>query len=201
MAMRTAGVLFVVGSLLSFLVACQATKVYTIGDEAGWTLSYDYHNVVVVAVEAVFSYIHNEMSIHNVVSVNRTAYAKCVNHPNMGLYESGSDKIVLSTPGHMWFICRTPGHYESSMKLKINVRKPHPNKHKTPSPAPAPTTEGIPASSPASAPAPAHTTEGIPAYSPASSPASTPASASDPIFLKRLTWLPWHLKDLFAFCL
>ncbi|GLJ24671.1 hypothetical protein SUGI_0471820 [Cryptomeria japonica] len=198
MAMGMAGVLFVVGSLLSFVVACQATKVYTVGDEAGWTLGYDYHKWAAgkkfhVGNTLVFNYIHNEMSILNVVRVNITAYAKCVSHPNMGLYESGSDKIVLSAPGHMWFIFRTPDHYESDMKLKINVRKPHPNKHKTPSPAPAPTTEGIPSSSPTSAPAPAHATEGIPPYSPpASSPASTPASASNPIFLKRLTWLPWH---------
>ncbi|GLJ42146.1 hypothetical protein SUGI_0872770 [Cryptomeria japonica] len=163
MAMGTAGVLFVVGSLLSFLVACQDTKVYTIGDESGWTLGYDYHKWAAgkkfhVGDTLVFNYIHNEMSIHNVVRVNRTAYAKCVSDPNMGLYVSGSDKIVLSAPGRMWFICGTPGHCESGMKLKINVRKPHLNKHNIPPPSPAPTTEGIPPPSPVSAPAPTDTT-------------------------------------------
>ncbi|GLJ58732.1 hypothetical protein SUGI_1497100 [Cryptomeria japonica] len=179
MTMGTAGVLFAVVSLLSFLVACQGTKVYTVGDEAGWTLGYDYHKWAAgkkfhVGDTLVFNYFHNEMSVHNVVRVNATAYAKCVSDPNMGLYESGSDKVILNAPGHMWFICGTPGHCERGMKLKINVRKPHPNKRNTPSPAPAPTTEGIPASSPAS------------------SPASASAPASDPLFLKRLTWLPWH---------
>ncbi|GLJ58730.1 hypothetical protein SUGI_1497090 [Cryptomeria japonica] len=104
--MGTARALFSVGCLLSFLTACQATKVYTVGDEAGWTLGYDYHEWAEgkkfrVGDTLVFNYHNSEMSSHNVVRVNGTAYANCVSDPNLGLYESGSDKIVLSGPGQL----------------------------------------------------------------------------------------------------
>ncbi|GLJ42145.1 hypothetical protein SUGI_0872760 [Cryptomeria japonica] len=182
--MGTAGVLFAVGSLLSLLMTCQATKVYTVGDEAGWTLDYDYQKwasgkTFYVGDTLVFKYFNSEMGNHNVVRVSRTGYTNCVIDPNMGVYESGSDKIVLSAPGDMWFICGTPGHCESGMKLKITVKKPA--GIPAPSPAPAQTTDGITTPSPA----PAQTTDGIPAASPDSSPASAPDSILP-------TWLPWH---------
>ncbi|KAK9079693.1 hypothetical protein SSX86_001366 [Deinandra increscens subsp. villosa] len=120
-----------------------SAKLFTVGDEKGWTLYFDYQawakdKEFVVGDQLVFKYGSGR---HNVFKVNGTGFQQCTIPPTNEALTSGYDVITLATPGRKWYICGVGKHCESGgMKLFINVLPqssslPPP----TASPAPAPT--------------------------------------------------------------
>ncbi|KAH9324633.1 hypothetical protein KI387_004811, partial [Taxus chinensis] len=101
-------------------------KTITVGDDNGWTLGFDYAKWVAtqefhtpfIVLDSVFNY---GAGVHNVIMVNGTAFTDYVNEPNLALFSSGEDRVVLKALGNMWFICGVGAHCENGMKLKITV--------------------------------------------------------------------------------
>ncbi|KAH9324607.1 hypothetical protein KI387_004785, partial [Taxus chinensis] len=63
-----------------------------------------------IVLDSVFNY---GAGVHNVIMVNGTAFKDCVNQPNLALFSSGEDRVVLKALGNMWFICGVGAHCEN----------------------------------------------------------------------------------------
>ncbi|KAG8649862.1 blue copper protein-like [Manihot esculenta] len=117
-------------------------KEFIVGDEAGWTLGFDYQawaqgKKFHVGDKLVFKY---HVGAHNVFKVNGTGFQNCIK-PKVGeALSTGNDTIVLATPGRKWYVCGVGKHCENGMKLVIDVF-PLPEQAPKPSP-PAPLTYG-----------------------------------------------------------
>ena len=91
---------------------------------------------------------------HNVFKVNGTAFQSCTVPPESEALTSGSDTIVLASPGRKWYICGVAGHCSAGQKLVITVQ---PNTEPPiPPPSMPPTLPSAPAPAPL-VPAPSHT--------------------------------------------
>ncbi|KAH7571683.1 hypothetical protein JRO89_XS04G0117400 [Xanthoceras sorbifolium] len=109
-----------------------------VGDDKGWTVSFDYQTwakdkVFHVGDNLVFKYTAGS---HNVFKVNATGFNDCIIPPlNEGL-ATGNDIIPLKTTGKKWYICGVVGAKrhcaDLGMKLAITVHA------QAPTPAPAP---------------------------------------------------------------
>ncbi|KAH9324719.1 hypothetical protein KI387_004897 [Taxus chinensis] len=144
MAPKCLVLLTVIACALSITMvnAAHNTKTITVGDDNGWTLGFDYAKWAAtqefhVGDTLVFNY---GAGAHNVIMVNGTAFADCVNQPNLALFSSGEDRVVLKALGNMWFICGVGAHCENGMKLKITVTQDSSYWSSAPSPASAPET-------------------------------------------------------------
>ncbi|GLJ42161.1 hypothetical protein SUGI_0873070 [Cryptomeria japonica] len=86
-----------------------AATTFTVGDEKGWTLGFDYKawaqdKQFHIGDILVFNY---PKDVHNVLLVNGSSFANCVKEPIFsGLkLESGQDKLEIKKSGNIWFIC------------------------------------------------------------------------------------------------
>ncbi|KAJ9131881.1 hypothetical protein P3X46_034785 [Hevea brasiliensis] len=117
-------------------------KEFIVGDEAGWTLGFDYQAWAYgkkfhVGDKLVFRYY---VGAHNVFKVNGTGFQNCIKPKAGEALSTGTDTIVLATPGRKWYVCGVGKHCENGMKLVIDVL---PLKAQAPKPSPpAPLTYG-----------------------------------------------------------
>ncbi|KAI4307583.1 hypothetical protein L6164_030755 [Bauhinia variegata] len=98
-------------------------KQFVVGDQNGWKVGFDYQawaadKTFRVGDALVFNYRVGE---HNVFKVNGTQFQSCAVPPQSEALSSGSDSIVLATPGKKWYICGVSGHCNAGQKLVINV--------------------------------------------------------------------------------
>lgn len=123
-----------------FLPSIAMAKEFVVGDEKGWTVGFDYqawaaNKIFRVGDTLVFNYAVGE---HNVFKVNGTAFQSCEVPPKSEALSTGSDTIVLATPGRKWYICGVGEHCSAGQKLVITVQPNTLPPTLPPSPAPAP---------------------------------------------------------------
>ncbi|CAL9044866.1 unnamed protein product [Musa banksii] len=123
--LRSSKQLFFNEALLVLLVAAapaaSATD-YTVGDLQGW-----YNG------------------LHTLAEVGEADYKACSASNSIQTYTDQSTKITLTRPGSRYFICGTPGHCSSGMKLAVTVDGASSS---TPAGSPPSTPSGLPASDP-----------------------------------------------------
>ncbi|KAJ4729030.1 mavicyanin-like [Melia azedarach] len=116
--------------LMTTLVGVSLGAVHKVGDSAGWTImgnidydkwaaSKDFH----VGDTIVFEY---DNQFHNTKQVTLQDFQSCNALSPIAAYATGSDSIILKTPGHYYFLCGYPGHCEAGQKLDIMVTPPSP---------------------------------------------------------------------------
>ena len=88
--------------------------------------------------------------------VNGTAFESCTVPPEIEPLSSGSDTIVLATPGPKWYMCGVGEHCSTGQKLAITVQPNTVPSISSPSasaiseaPAPSPSPSPSPEASPA----------------------------------------------------
>ncbi|KAL6327932.1 hypothetical protein AAG906_031276 [Vitis piasezkii] len=118
---------------------------FTVGDDQGWTINFDYvawakDKVFHVGDKLVFKYTAGR---HNVFKVNGTAFTNCTIPPANEALTTGNDVITLATPGRKWYICGVNDHCANyGQKLAITVLEawvspasaPPPPQHQLPPP-------------------------------------------------------------------
>ncbi|WCJ40757.1 Blue copper protein [Euphorbia peplus] len=146
MASHSAFAIFV---LLVVVPTATFATTYTVGDESGWTVGFDYQawaqdKTFQVGDKLVFWY---PMGSHNVFRVNGTTFRDCTIPPLVEALTSGNDTITLATPGNKWYICGVGKHCVSGQKLAITVQVSAPTQSPSPAsspPSPAPYAHGVP---------------------------------------------------------
>ncbi|XP_031258841.1 mavicyanin-like [Pistacia vera] len=98
---------------------------FVVGDATGWTTKFDYQKWAEgkefrVGDKLIFNY---PQGAHNLMRITDAAsYQQCVKSPNARTSSSGSDEIILSSPGKKWYICGVGQHCEvGNQKLAITV--------------------------------------------------------------------------------
>ncbi|KAL5577530.1 hypothetical protein UlMin_019229 [Ulmus minor] len=96
---------------------------YIVGDDKGWTTSFDYQawakdKAFRVGDTLVFKY---KAPNHNVYKVDGSAFNSCNPSSDAEMFTSGNDKIELKTSGNQWYLCGKEGHCSTGQKLKITV--------------------------------------------------------------------------------
>ncbi|KAF5202444.1 Blue copper protein [Thalictrum thalictroides] len=97
---------------------------YKVGDNAGWTVGFDYANWAKgkefrVGDKLVFTY---PVGAHNVFKVNGTTFKDCTIPPLNEALISGNDVITLAIPGNKWYFCGVGQHCAlGGQKLAITV--------------------------------------------------------------------------------
>ncbi|CAL9101668.1 unnamed protein product, partial [Musa acuminata var. zebrina] len=123
--LRSSKQLFFNEALLVLLVAAapaaSATD-YTVGDLQRWYIG-----------------------LHTLAEVGEADYKACSASNSIQTYTDQSTKITLTRPGSRYFICGTPGHCSSGMKLAVTVDGASSS---TPAGSPPSTPSGLPASDP-----------------------------------------------------
>ncbi|XP_048573182.1 chemocyanin-like [Triticum urartu] len=96
------------------------SKVYTVGDRAGWALSsggWPRGKRFRAGDVLLFKY---GRGAHNVVAVNAAGYKSCSAARGGRTYNSGSDRVTLAR-GTNYFICSVPGHCQAGMKMAVTA--------------------------------------------------------------------------------
>ncbi|XP_029126143.1 mavicyanin-like [Cajanus cajan] len=119
-----------------FLPSIAMAKEFVVGDDHGWTIGFNYaawaaDKTFQVGDTLVFNY---DAGKHNVFKVNGTLFQSCTVPPASEGLHTGSDSIVLETPGRKWYICGFVGHCNAGQKLVITVQP----QNLPPTPAPSP---------------------------------------------------------------
>ncbi|GLJ42159.1 hypothetical protein SUGI_0873050 [Cryptomeria japonica] len=131
-------------SLSLIIMVCDpvnAANVFTVGDEKGWTIGFDYRTWVQakefhVGDRLVFNY---PKGVHNVLAVNGSSFANCVKEATGGKFESGKDDLQIMKSGNIWVISGVGQDCENDLKLKITaIEAQFPSASPAPGPAPAP---------------------------------------------------------------
>ncbi|KAL6005144.1 hypothetical protein ACLOJK_005706 [Asimina triloba] len=137
---------FVALIALLLFPAVSLAKEFIVGDEAGWTINFDYQKWAagkdfMVGDKLVFKY---PVGAHTVLKVNATNFQACNKEPLDGnVLGTGNDVITLATPGKKWYICGVAQHCAAAgQKLAVNVAD-----LSAQSPAPTGTTPGAQAPS------------------------------------------------------
>ncbi|XP_038901117.1 mavicyanin-like [Benincasa hispida] len=134
MAMKAAAV---------FVVLVAVRAVYgadiIVGGNSGWSQGVNYETWAAgqnfsVGDTLMFNYAGS----HSVAEVNEESYKACSSSSVIRSHTGGSTSIPLSKAGPRYFICPTPGHCASGMKLQVNVLAAN----STPNPTPTPSTTG-----------------------------------------------------------
>ncbi|KAH6809149.1 Cupredoxin superfamily protein [Perilla frutescens var. frutescens] len=98
---------------------------HEIGDVAGWTAAgtVDYTNCASTnnfQVGDRLDFKYNQQ-FHNVMEVSRQEFESCNSSSPIITYTTGDDTVELSSAGHRYFLCSTPGHCDAGQKLDIFV--------------------------------------------------------------------------------
>ncbi|XP_042503878.1 basic blue protein-like [Macadamia integrifolia] len=109
-------------TLLAMLLHCEVVHaaIYTVGDTGGWdenVESWPKGKVLKAGDTLVFKY---DAGIHDVVVVDSNGYKNCDKPTGAKKYASGNDQITLAK-GMNYFICDSPSHCESGMKIAVNA--------------------------------------------------------------------------------
>ncbi|KAF5952766.1 hypothetical protein HYC85_010710 [Camellia sinensis] len=95
---------------------------YTVGDASGWAQQVNYITWVSgKTFRVVFTYVATQ---HSVDVVSQSDYNSCNTANALTSYTGGNNNVILTTTGSMYFICPTPGHCQSGMKLAVTVAAP-----------------------------------------------------------------------------
>ncbi|XP_054800431.1 blue copper protein 1a-like [Prosopis cineraria] len=164
----------------TFFSATSLAKEFTVGDDHGWTIHFDYQawasdKVFHVGDKLIFKYPAGK---HNVFKVNGTDFRNCTVPPASQGLTSGDDVIVLESPGRKWYLCGVAAHCENGQKLFINVLP-----SQTQAPSPSPVSSVLPITVP-------------PSPSPSPQSSSLSSASSSPLSAK-YRWLPRKLIALF----
>ncbi|GMJ00358.1 uclacyanin 1 [Hibiscus trionum] len=123
--MASSNIFFIIAAVAFFAVSSSLATEFTVGDEKGWALDFDYQGWAAgkefrVGDKLVFKYT---AGVHDVLKVNGTEFQQCGAATNNTVpLTTGNDVITLSTPGRKWYICSVPGHCAArNMKLNITV--------------------------------------------------------------------------------
>ncbi|GLJ42163.1 hypothetical protein SUGI_0873100 [Cryptomeria japonica] len=143
MATKSLVSLIRLASLSLMIMVCDpvdAANVFTVGDDKGWTIGFDYQAWVQgkqfhVGDRLVFNY---PKGVHNVLAVNGSSFGNCVNETISGKFESGHDDLQIKKSGNIWVISGVGQDCENGMKFKMTVIE---DESPTASPAPAPAPE------------------------------------------------------------
>ncbi|KAF8048988.1 hypothetical protein N665_2336s0007 [Sinapis alba] len=141
--MATATVLLVV--IMSIVPAAVAVT-YTVGDVNGWTSGVDYTVWLTGKKFRVGDILEFKYGpTHSVDVTNKAGYDDCDSSLAVENHSDGDNKIELKTVGTKYFICPTPGHCISGMKLAVTViastsspATPPPQSSVVPPPSPTP---------------------------------------------------------------
>ncbi|KAL0547676.1 hypothetical protein IC582_012100 [Cucumis melo] len=148
MAMKAAAV---------FVVLIAVRAVYgadiIVGGSSGWNQGFNYdtwatQQKFTVGDTLVFNYGGS----HSVDEVNEASYTACSSSSVIKSHTGGTTSIPLSAVGPRYFICSTPGHCASGMKLQVNVLAANSTQNPTPTPTPPATGTQPPPSPSAAAP-------------------------------------------------
>ncbi|KAG0496843.1 hypothetical protein HPP92_001534 [Vanilla planifolia] len=144
---------------------------YTVGDSQGWASGVDYDTWVSgktfkVGDNLVFQYT----ALHSVDEVKKSDYDACTNSNAIQTSNDGNTKVPLTSAGSRYFICGTPGHCSSGMKLAVTVSAAS-STSPSPTTPPGGSTPVTPAATPPSTPVPS-------AKSPPTS-STTPTTTTD----------------------
>ncbi|PQQ00228.1 uclacyanin-3 [Prunus yedoensis var. nudiflora] len=165
---------------------------HTVGGTDGWALSVNYvtwaaGKTFTVGDTLLFTYDAS----HAVDQVNQAGYTGCSSSNAIGTHSDGNTSITLSQAGPVYFICPTPGHCTSGMKLTVTVVAA----------GSPPTTSPTTPSPPATTPSPSTTTPSpptTPASNNGSSPPPPPPSGAAALSMNMLG-VPLALATLVAF--
>ncbi|XP_009386091.2 mavicyanin-like [Musa acuminata AAA Group] len=140
-----AGVVALLVLLVAAAPAASATD-YTVGDLQGWVSGVDYTawaSGKTFNVDETLFFQYN--GLHTLAEVGEADYKACSASNSIQTYTDQSTKITLTRPGSRYFICGTPGHCSSGMKLAVTVDGASSS---TPAGSPPSTPSGLPASDP-----------------------------------------------------
>ncbi|KAL6327997.1 hypothetical protein AAG906_031341 [Vitis piasezkii] len=132
-------------AILAFVLPAVAMATeFTVGDDQGWTINFNYEawskdKVFQVGDELFFKY---RAGWHNVFKVNGTTFTNYTMPLANEALTTGNGVITLAIPGRKWYICGVNNHCANyGQKLAITVLEA------SASPAPAPSIPTAPASS------------------------------------------------------
>ncbi|KAM7267038.1 hypothetical protein ACFE04_009204 [Oxalis oulophora] len=148
---------FIVFTLIASFIQVSLAATYLVGDSDGWSsmgqVDYDeWSSRKSFHVGDIIEFDYNNQ-FHNVKQVTQEDFLQCIPTSPIATYTNGSDKILLATPGHYYFLCGYPGHCEAGQKVDILV-KPVASRTLTPPSNPLPSSPSTPNLSPASSPTP-----------------------------------------------
>ncbi|XP_038705003.1 uclacyanin 1-like [Tripterygium wilfordii] len=186
--------MFIKLGFAAMLVELAMAANYTVGGpNSGWDTGSNVQTWAssrsfAVGDNLIFQYSAN----HDVVEVSKQNYDSCQASSAINSHSDGNTVIALSSPGKRYFICGTPGHCSSGMKVEIDTLATA-----TPTPSPAspanppsaatpvtPTASPAPETSPTSvapnlSPAP-ETSTSLPDVPVTVTPATSPSSPVSP---------------------
>ncbi|KFK37280.1 hypothetical protein AALP_AA4G236600 [Arabis alpina] len=153
--------------LVLAIVPAAIAVTHTVGDAQGWASTVDYTvwltgKTFRVGDKLQFTYGPS----HSVNEVNKAGYDSCGGTP-ISTDNDGDTDIDLETVGTRYFICPTPGHCQSGMKLAVTVVAA----------SGTPATPSPPSSTPGT-PATPTTPDSPPAAGTPATPGSPPATGS-----------------------
>ncbi|KFK31132.1 hypothetical protein AALP_AA6G072100 [Arabis alpina] len=181
MASREMQIIFSI--LATTLIGLAVATDHTIGGPSGWTVSANLRTWAAaqtfsVGDNLVFSY---PTAFHDVVEVTKPEFDSCQAVNPLTTFANGNSIVPLTTPGKRYFICGSPGHCSSGMKLEVNVL---PNANAVPAAPTAPIPNAVPS---LSAPSPSSSVlpiqppllplNPVPVLSPSSSTTPLPSSS------------------------
>ena len=76
---------------------------------------------MIVLMSSCVTEFNYAKGVHNVVVVNGSSFANCLNDPIFPVLDSGHNVLEFIGTGNVWFICGFGNHCENGMKLKITV--------------------------------------------------------------------------------
>ncbi|XP_010506413.1 PREDICTED: uclacyanin-2-like [Camelina sativa] len=108
--------------LVMAIVPATVAVTYTVGDESQWASGVDYTAWVIGKTFRVGDTLEFKYGpSHSVDVVNKAGYDDCDGSSASENFSDGDTKIELKTVGTKYFVCPTPGHCISGMKLAIPV--------------------------------------------------------------------------------
>lgn len=110
-----------------------------VGGNSGWNQGVNYDTWAAGQTFRVGdTLVFNYGGSHSVDEVNEESYKACSSTSVIKSHTGGTTPIPLSTAGPRYFICPTPGHCASGMKLQVNVLVANSTPNPTPTPTPTP---------------------------------------------------------------
>ncbi|KAJ0258567.1 Uclacyanin-2 [Hirschfeldia incana] len=154
--------------LVLAIVPAAIAETYTVGDAQQWDSNVDYTEWAKGKTFRVGDILEFKYGAsHSVDVTTKAGYDNCDSSVATENHSDGDTKIELKTVGAKYYICPTPGHCQSGMKLTVTVVAASTGTPEAPTP---------PSSTPG-APTPPSSTPGTPPATPDSPPsAGTPAT-------------------------
>ncbi|CAH2057960.1 unnamed protein product [Thlaspi arvense] len=136
--------------LVLAVVPAAFAETFTVGGTAQWNSGVDYTAWVTGKTFRVGDTLEFKYGpSHSVNEVNKAGYDSCGGTP-IDSHSDGDTTIDLKTVGPKYFICPTPGHCQSGMKLAVTVVAASSGTPGSPTPpSTTPTTPTTPDSPPA----------------------------------------------------